>query len=63
MQYQNLRVIFNDDFHDRYFIIDNNIIYHYGTSINKIGCRTFSINLINDKEVCNLLNNKVNKLL
>ena len=43
-QYNNLKVIFNNDFHDRYFIIDEDIIYHCGASINRIGYKTFSIN-------------------
>lgn len=62
-QYHNLKVIFNNNFHDRYFIIDESIVYHCGTSINRIGYKTFSINLISDKEVCNLLINKVNKII
>ena len=61
-QYHNLKVIFNNDFHDRYFLIDDRIIYHCGTSINRIGYKTFSINLISDEEVCNSLINKVNKI-
>lgn len=28
-QYHNLKVIYNNTFHDRYFIIDNKTIYHY----------------------------------
>ena len=47
-QYNNLIVKFNDTFHDRYFIIDKNIIYHSGTSINQAGSRTFSINVLED---------------
>ena len=62
-QYQNLRVIFNNDFHDRYFIIDNCIVYHCGTSINRIGHKTFSINLISDKEVCKSLISRVNEII
>ena len=62
-QYHNLKVIFNNSFHDRYFIIDDKDIYHCGTSINRIGYKTFSISLISDKEVCNLLISKVNKML
>ena len=50
-QYNNLSVIYNNTFHDRYFIIDNNIIYHCGASINRIGYKTFSINLISDTKV------------
>lgn len=62
-QYQNLRVIFNNDFHDRYFILDKSVVYHCGTSINRIGYRTFSINLISDEEVCKLLIQKINKVI
>ncbi len=52
-QYSNLKVIFNNTFHDRYFIIDETEVYHCGTSINRIGHKTFSINLLNDANVCN----------
>ena len=47
-QYENLKVIYDNTFHDRYFILDKDIIYHCGTSINRIGYKTFSINLISD---------------
>ena len=62
-QYHNLKVIYNNTFHDRYFIIDKTQVYHCGTSINRIGYKTFSINLISDEEVCNSLINKVNKII
>ena len=62
-QYHNLKVIFNNSFHDRYFLIDNKLVYHCGTSINIIGYKTFSINLISDEEVCNLLISRVNKII
>ena len=62
-QYHNLKVIFNNDFHDRYFLIDDKDIYHCGTSINRIGYKTFSITMIGDKEVCNLLFDRVNKII
>ena len=58
-QYHNLKIIFNNDFHDRYFILDKSIVYHCGTSINRIGYKTFSINLISDEEVCDSLISKV----
>ena len=60
-QYSNLKVIFNNSFHDRYFILDKNKVYHCGTSINRIGKSTFSITLMNDKDICNSLINKVKK--
>lgn len=62
-QYHNLKVIYDNTFHDRYFIIDKTQVYHCGTSINRIGYKTFSINLISDKEVCILLINKVNEII
>lgn len=62
-QYYNLKVIFNNSFHDRYFILDDNEFYHCGTSINRIGYKTFSINLVSDKEVCKILIDKVNEII
>ena len=62
-QYHNLKVIYDNTFHDRYFVLDEKLVYHCGTSINRIGYKTFSINLISDEEVCNLLINKVNKIM
>lgn len=63
LQYNNLKVIYNDTFHDRYFILDDSIFYHCGTSINKIGNKTFSINLISDKSVSNALLASVNNII
>ena len=45
-----------------HFILDNKVVYHCGASINRIGYKTFSITLIGDEEVCNLLLNKVRKI-
>ncbi|MGM9850476.1 MAG: ORF6N domain-containing protein [Bacilli bacterium] len=61
-QYNNLKVIYNNTFHDRYFIIDNKTVYHCGTSINRIGYKTFSINLLNDKDVTIPLINNMNSI-
>ena len=47
-QYHNLKIIYNETFHDRYIIIDKNTIYHCGTSINHAGSKTFSINILED---------------
>ena len=62
-QYNNLKVIFNNDFHDRYFIIDDSCFYHCGSSVNRIGYKTFSINLIEDGEVCIPLINKIKNII
>ena len=61
-QYSNLKVVYDNTFHDRYFILDNSIIYHCGSSINRIGYRTLSINLVSDDEICKLLIDRINSL-
>ena len=50
-QYKNLKVVYNNDFHDRYIILDQNEIYHCGTSLNYAGSKTFSINKLEDEIV------------
>ena len=60
-EFNNLKVIYNDSFHDRYFIIDRNIIYHSGTSINYMGTRVFSINLLSDEIAKKLLLDKIDE--
>ena len=49
--YNNLSVYYDDTFHDRYIVIDRNKIYHSGNSINHIGYRKSSIDVINDKSM------------
>ena len=63
LQYHNLKVVYDNTFHDRYFILDDNIIYHCGASINRIGYKTFSITLIGDRNVCNVLIGNVKKII
>ena len=58
-QYHNLMVKYDNTFHDRYFIIDNEIVYHCGASINRIGYKTFSITLVGDEDVKMTLINKI----
>ncbi len=60
-QYNNLSIKYNNNFHDRYIILDNKEIYHIGTSINHIGCKTFSINKLEDEVVISLLLDKIGK--
>ena len=58
-QYNNLKVIRNNTFHDRYIIIDEKEIYHLGASINNAGNKTFSINKLEDKIVIDSLLNTI----
>ena len=63
LQYHNLTIIYSNKFHDRYFILDKKIMYHCGTSINRIGYKTFSITLMGDKFACNNLLDYVTKII
>lgn len=58
-QYNNLKIIYSDIFHDRFIIIDEYIIYHLGSSINHAGNKIFAINKIEDKEIIKTLVNKI----
>ena len=62
-QYHNLKVVFNNTFHDRYFIIDSREVYHCGSSVNKIGSKTFSINKNNDDGAYDSLIERINKII
>ena len=61
-QYHNLDIKYDNTFHDRYFILDNSIVYHCGASINRIGYKTFSITKIGDKQVIEALITQINKI-
>ncbi len=62
-QYNNLTVIKDSSFHDRYLIIDNQDIYHLGASINHAGNKVFSINKLQDEDIITLLKDKVNQII
>lgn len=58
-QYDNLKIINSNSFHDRYIIIDEDIFYHCGTPINYAGKRAFGIDILGDMDVKSALLNKV----
>ncbi len=58
-QYNNVSVIKNDVFHDRFIIIDKKILYHSGSSFKDLGKKCFAINKIQGKDFLELLLNKV----
>ena len=49
-QYNNLKVIYSDEFHDRFIIIDRKDLYHSGASYKDLGNKCFGINKIKDDE-------------
>ena len=61
--YHNLKVYYDDTFHDRYFIIDKDKVYHSGNSINHIGYRKSSIDIIHDDSIKNSLFTDINKII
>jgi hypothetical protein len=60
-QYNNLKIKYDNTFHDRYLIIDKSELYHLGTSLNHIGEKTFSINKIEDDIILKALLEKLMK--
>ena len=61
-QYSNLIIVYDNTFHDRYFVLDEKNVYHCGASVNRIGYKTFSINQISDKRVCDLLIERIKRI-
>ena len=61
-EYHNLIVKYSNHFHDRYFILDNKVVYHCGTSVNRIGYKTFSITLVGEDDISHLLIDKVHEI-
>ena len=49
--YKNLSIYYDDTYHDRYFVIDRKKIYHSGNSVNHIGYRKSSIDVLRDNNV------------
>ena len=62
-EYNNLRVIRNNSFHDRFFIVDKNDIYLSGSSINSVGEKTFMIINIKNDLVKNALIKNVEEII
>ena len=55
-QYNNITFINNKSFHDRFIIIDREILYTCGSSFKDLGKKCFSINLLNNKYIKEILN-------
>ena len=58
-QYNNVTLVIDNSFHDRFIIIDKKILYHSGASFKDLGKKCFSITKIDDKEI---LDNLLSKL-
>ena len=60
-QYNNVKFINSDIFHDRFIIIDRNILYHSGASFKDLGKKCFAINKMEGEEILFELLNKIIK--
>ena len=58
-QYQNINFIHSDSFHDRFIIIDDQVLYHCGSSFKDLGKKCFAISKIED---INILNNLMKEI-
>ncbi|MCI9585062.1 MAG: ORF6N domain-containing protein [Bacilli bacterium] len=54
-QYDNIEIINNYKFHDRFIIIDDSILYHCGASFKELGKKCFGINKIEDSNYLKIL--------
>ena len=62
-EFNNLKVVYNNSFHDRFFIIDNKKVYHCGSSVNRIGYKTFAINKLDDDVLSSSFINHVKDII
>ena len=59
-QYSNISTFIHNEFHDRFIILDKNILYHCGSSFKDLGIKCFAINRIESSEILNNLLDKIN---
>ena len=60
-QYNNIKFINNDSYHDRFIIIDRKRVFHCGASFKDLGKKCFGIHEIENKiEIDELINNVIN---
>ncbi len=50
-QYKNIKFKISNSFHDRFIVIDKEILYHCGASFKDLGKRCFNVNKIEEKKI------------
>ena len=58
-QYNNIKFINNESYHDRFIIIDRKIVFHCGASFKDLGKKCFGIHEIENKTEVEILVNEV----
>lgn len=61
-QYHTIKIIPVSKIHDRFLIIDNKDLYHFGASIKDLGKKLFMVSKIEDPEIIQSLINKLNSI-
>lgn len=58
-QYNNVKINYNNKFHDRFIIIDKKVLYHCGSSFKDLGKKCFAINKIESNTIINRILNEL----
>ena len=58
-QYNNITLVVNNSFHDRFIILDKKDLYHCGASFKDLGNKCFAITKIESKELLDSLLDKL----
>ena len=58
-QYNNVTLVVNNSFHDRFIILDKEVLYHSGASFKDLGKKCFAITKIKSKEILDSLLDKL----
>ena len=58
-QYDNVILVVNNSFHDRFIILDKKVLYHFGASFKDLGKKCFAITKIESKELLDSLLDKL----
>ena len=58
-QYDNVTLVVNNSFHDRFIILDKEVLYHSGASFKDLGKKCFAITKIKSKEILDSLLDKL----
>ena len=59
-QYSNISTFIHNGFHDRFIILDKNILYHCGSSFKDLGIKCFAINKVESNKILNSLLSELN---
>ena len=58
-QYNNVTLVINNSFHDRFIILDKKVLYHSGASFKDLGKKCFAITKMESKEILESLLDKL----